>query len=160
MLIAPHSRYQCVGIVAWDCLSAAGDAAAAWQACVAQRSALALRPPFGWCGIIGAAPGATPLIDAALAAARRPWRALGGLPGPLALAVATSKGDPSGIDRALGGAPAELLPALPGMLNAQVAQRLMVGGHLPCAVAAACSTGLYALLEAADHIEAGRLRCR
>lgn len=100
-------------------------------------------------------PGADRLLRLAAATATHPWAAIRNLPGPLALGVSTSKGDPTALDRALAGDHRQLITALPGQLTPQVAGVLECGIYQPMPVAAACSTGLYALLACADRIEDG-----
>lgn len=107
---------------------------------------------WGWIG--RAAPGAD-LLGLAAAAARRPWAALAGLDGPLALSLSASKGDVEALERALAGEAGAFLDAIPGQLGPRLAARLGIGPHLPLPVAAACSTGLYGLLAAADLVERG-----
>jgi hypothetical protein len=70
-----------------------------------------------------------------------------------AWSLSTSKGDPMGYDALFRGVPGALRSALPGQVGLAVARRLGVPVVLSCPVAAACSTGLYALLEVADAIE-------
>ena len=95
-------------------------------------------------------------FDALLAdAARLPWAAIAEREGLPALGLSASKGDPWALDRALAGAAPALLAAAPASINHHLALRLSVGPHRPCAVVAACSTGIYACLEAADLIERG-----
>jgi hypothetical protein len=110
---------------------------------------------IGWHGRVALEPGADRLLRLARAAARRPWSAITGLPGPLALAASTSKGDPAGWEAALAGEPRRFAAAWPGQLTPQLAGALGCGPYQPTPVAAACSTGLYAVLACADRIEDG-----
>ena len=81
----------------------------------------------------------------------------GALPeGCPALSVSTSKGDPLAIDAALDGDHRRWPGSWPGDLNPVIARHLNLRQFIPCPVAAACSTGLYGLLDAADQIEAKR----
>jgi hypothetical protein len=152
---APISIYENVRVSDWDCLTAAGDADSSWLACSAQRPALRRWEDIGWCGTIGERPGATPLLEAATRSARKPWRAIQHLGGETALAAASSKGDPLSWDCATALDAGKLLKSLPGQLTRDLAKRLEIPLYHPCPAAAACSTGLYALLECADRIERG-----
>jgi hypothetical protein len=150
----PHRRYRRVAVVAWDCLVGAGDARAAWLACTRGASALRHDDAIGWHGAIGL-PRQDLLLRAALGAAGVPWTAIAGLPGDLALSVGSSKGDPLRLADALAGDARALLEAMPGQLSPRLARALGLGAHRSIPVAAACSTGLYAVLAAADLIEDG-----
>lgn len=154
--IAGLRRYERVALVAWDCLTAAGDAPAAWSACSKSASALRHADDIGWHGPVDLSPGPDRLLRLAAATATRPWHALGNLRGALALGISTSKGDPAALERAMAGEAGALIKALPGQLTPQLAGVLGCGIYQPAQVAAACSTGLYALLECADRIEDGR----
>ncbi len=142
----PHaSVYDRVRIADWRCISAAGDAAATLAAVTAQRRALSDDPDWGW---IGSCAGSQEDLGRAVAlpllAGLRPQR--------IALGVGTSKGSPAML--VAGAAP---LSAAPGALNARLAGDLPRGSTiLPCAAAAACSTGLACLLAGADLIERGQ----
>ncbi len=149
-------RYERVALVAWDCLTAAGDASAAWSACVAAADVLQFDHDLGWHGRVPLPMGPGRMLRLAISAGRRPWQAIAGLAGDLALGLSTSKGDPEQWERVLHGEPHLLVSALPGQLTPQFAQALGCGPYQPAMVAAACSTGLYALLECADRIEDGR----
>lgn len=153
--VAGLRRYERVALVAWDCRTAAGDARAAWSACSNAVSALTYADGLGWHGVVETSPGAERLLRLAAEAAARPWQAIRNLPGALALGVSTSKGDPAALDRALAGDHRQLIAALPGQLTPQLARALTCGLYQPAPVAAACSTGLYALLTCADRIEDG-----
>ncbi len=154
--VAGLRRYERVALVAWDCLTAAGDAPAAWSACSKSASGLRHEDGIGWHGAVDLPPGPDRLLRLATTTAARPWHALSNLRGALALGVSTSKGDPAALDRALAGDARSLIMALPGQLTPQLAGVLNCGLYQPAHVAAACSTGLYALLECADRIEDGR----
>lgn len=153
--VAGLRRYERVALVAWDCLTAAGDAPAAWSACSKSASAVRYADGLGWHGVVESSPGPDRLLRLATGTAIRPWQAIRNLCGPLALGISTSKGDPAALDRALAGDTRALIAALPGQLTPQVAGALGCGIYQPAQVAAACSTGLYALLECADRIEDG-----
>lgn len=149
-VIAPVVRYGRVAIAAWSCRTAAGDAPASWRAARDGRSALVLDREWGWIGRLG---DERSLFDTALEAAAAPWSAIAGGGGLPAWSISASKGDARAlIER---GAPA-LLASAPGMLGWRLAHALGAGVTVPVPVAAACSTGLYALLGAADQIESGR----
>ncbi len=151
--VAGLRRYERVALVAWDCLTAAGDAPAAWSACSKSASGLRHVDGIGWHGVVDLPPGPDRLLRLATTTAERPWQALSQLRGALALGVSTSKGDPAALDRALAGDARSLIMALAGQLTPQLAGVLNCGLYQPAQVAAACSTGLYALLECADRIE-------
>ncbi len=158
---APSTLYRQVSIAAWDCVSVAGDAEASWRAVRDGRSALML-VDGRWRGRLDMA-SAVPddqLRLLAISAARRPWTAIAGGRGPVAWSASTSKGDPLALDAALAGDSRRFIDSLPGMPGQRLARDLGVDPRndplLPCPVAAACSTGLYALLAAADLMESGR----
>jgi hypothetical protein len=131
--------YHDLGIAAWDCRIAGLSAAQAWQALQAGRRLL---PPSQPTSVIALQP---LLLEAAAA----PWRAIHDQPGLVACGLATSKGDPWAFT------PLHAATAGPGHVGAAVARQLQLGVHVPCAVAAACSTGLYSLLAGADWIANG-----
>jgi 3-oxoacyl-(acyl-carrier-protein) synthase len=174
VLAAGTTSYERVYVVAWDCLSAAGDAAATWSACTNGRSALACDPTWGWLGRV-------PLSDATVAGAKsrlqaiaaraleKPWAALARddaekMTGTLGFGVSTSKGDLGAWDAALSGIAglagnsAAFIDAWPGQLTQKLARQLVLPSYYPIHVAAACSTGLYALLDAADALEHQRIK--
>jgi len=159
--VAGLRRYERVALVAWDCLSAAGDAPAAWSACsnsvnatnATTATALQHEVELGWHGRVPLPAGDDRLLRLATTAARRAWNVIAGQAGDLALGVSTSKGDPALWERVLAGEPQWLIQALPGQLTPLLARALGCGPYQPAPVAAACSTGLYALLECADRIE-------
>jgi hypothetical protein len=137
------SRYHRVAIQAWSAKSAAGDALATWHAVEQRRSALSLDPEWGWVGRCGADQESLGLAVARL------------LPVPagrLAVGIGTSKGALA--QHAADAGPA-WTAAFPGALSMRIAHELGLGMHLPCACAAACSTGLACLLAGADLIERG-----
>ena len=127
--------YRDVGIAAWDCRIAGLTATAAWQRL---RSGQRLLPDVtaDSCAL------ATLLHNAAAA----PWAAIHMRTGLVACGLATSKGDPWAFTPELSAT------AGPGHVGAAVARALGLGVHVPCATAAACSTGLYTLLAGADRI--------
>jgi len=138
------SRYQHVSISAWSAISAAGDALATWQAVEARRRALNCDPEWGWLGRCGADQDAL-----GLAVAREVT-----LPhGRLAVGIGTSKGALA--QHAAGDGPT-WTAAFPGATSMNIARQLQLGVHLPCACAAACSTGLACLLAGADLVERGQ----
>lgn len=144
--------YERVWIADWDARSAAGDAVATWDLIARGASAIAHDPDFG--PVARALPREVPeaqrLERLALAACERP--AAGCTQAPL-LALAASKGDLGRLLQRF--APEDLLPFLPGGLNAVVARHHGWRGYRECCPVAACSTGLYALLAAADALEHG-----
>ncbi len=144
--------YEQVSVVAWDCRVCAGDAQAAWLACVENRRAVQHDARWGWVGRVASN---LDLIGLAALAAKLPWAAIAEIPGLAALSVSASKGDVEALERALAGDSSAFFAAIPGWLGPQLATRLGIGMHLPFPVAAACSTGLYGLLAAADLVEHG-----
>jgi hypothetical protein len=152
---APHRRYHAVAIAAWDCLACTGDARASWSACRRGAPGLAHTPERGWHGAIGGISGPGRMRAIARQSAQRPWQALAGCRGVPALIVGSSKGDPQLMAEALAGDRQALAAALPGGLSARLAADLGIAVSIGAAPAAACSTGLYAVLEAADLIERG-----
>lgn len=131
--------YQNLGIAAWDCRIAGFTAAQAWQALRAGKRLLPTPSSLVSTNYIALAP---LLLDAAAG----PWQVIRQQPGLVALGLATSKGDPWAFT------PMGAATAGPGHVGAAVARCLQVGVHVPCAAAAACSTGLYSLLAGADWI--------
>lgn len=132
------TMYRDVGIAAWDCRIAGLTATTAWNRLRAGERLLPDAAAYH-----GAL--ATVLHDAATA----PWAAIQAHPGLVACGLATSKGDPWAFT------PAAAATAGPGHVGAAVARALGLGVHVPCATAAACSTGLYTLLAGADRIADG-----
>ncbi len=153
VLPAPHRRYHGVAIRAWDCLACTGDAPASWSACRRGAAGLSHTRERGWHGAIGGIAGPARMRAIARRSAQHPWRALAGCAGVPALVVGASKGDPQLMAEALAGDARALPGALPGALSARLAADLGIGVSIGAAPAAACSTGLYAVLEAADLIE-------
>jgi hypothetical protein len=143
---APCTRYERVAISSWSAATCAGDAGKSWSAVTWRRTALALEDDLGWVGRVPAGS----LHDLAIDVCKRPWSAIAQGEGRVAWSISASKGDPAGL------VDGRLVASLPGSLNAPVAAALGARELVPCPVAAACSTGLYALLAAADHIEHGR----
>ena len=107
---------------------------------------------WGWVGRVASS---TDLIGLAALAAERPWAAIAGIPGLAAVSISASKGDVEALERALAGDASAFIASIPGWLGPRLAARLGIGMHLPLPVAAACSTGLYGLLAAADLVEHG-----
>jgi hypothetical protein len=131
----PATTYSSLGLAAWDCRVGGLNAAQAWAEVAAGHSV-----PVSEEGDLF-----TLLADAG----RKPWKILQAYPGPLAWGVATSKGDPWAFT------PAQAATAGPGHLGARLARSFGIGIHVPCATAAACSTGLYSLLACADRLADG-----
>jgi hypothetical protein len=148
------TRYRHVALRSWACLSAAGGAEAAWAAVATGRSALVRDERGHWRGRLPAHHGDP--VGVLHTAASAVWPTVASLPGALALGLSASKGDPWALSQALAGTPSAWLQAGAEAPNARIARQLGTGPYLPCAVAAACSTGLYALLAAADLIERGQ----
>lgn len=142
----PATAYRHVGIAAWAGLSPAGDAAATWQAVAGRRRHLVLEPASGWQGRCAA--GDQAALGRQVAGALR-----GCATGRVAVGLGTSKG--SLVAWAAAGA-ADPVGHLPGALSARAAAALGLRTYLPCACAAACSTGLACLLAGADLVERGQ----
>ena len=140
----PATRYTRVAIQAWSALSAAGDASATWQQVEARRSALSLDAQWGWVGRCNGDQQALGLHTAREVTLPR---------GLLAVGIGTSKGALA--QHAAGSGP-PWSAAHPGALSSCIASDLGLGLHLPCACAAACSTGLACLLAGADLVERGQ----
>lgn len=130
--------YRDLGIAAWDCRIAGLSATQAWKALRAGRRLL---PDSS----------ATPIALETLLhdAATMPWEYIRRESGLAGWGLATSKGDPWAFT------PEGTATAGPGHVGAAVARRFGIGVHVPCATAAACSTGLYTLLAGADLIAQG-----
>ncbi len=132
-------RYTKVWISAWNGRSAAGDAAATWQAVRDRHRSLSRDPTWGWIGRCG-----PDQAELGLAMAL-PLRSH--LRGRLAIGFGTSKGSLAVLPGM------RIDQALPGALTPRIAAELGLGTYLPCACAAACSTGLACLLAGADALE-------
>ncbi|MDA3962478.1 MAG: beta-ketoacyl synthase N-terminal-like domain-containing protein [Planctomycetota bacterium] len=153
-MTASGHRYHQVYIHHWDALCAAGDAVSTWDAWCHGRVCLEQDEAYGW---VGRAPVTTTeqrLLALMRHAAAKPIEHL--TSSEPFLALAASKGDTGTLLRAL--APEDLLPALPGGLNAAIARDQGWSGYREAAPVAACSTGLYALLAAADALEWGHAK--
>lgn len=153
--VHPHlTEYRNVAIPAWAATTAAGDAAASLAAVASGRRHLACDPAWGW---QGRQHPAAALHDAARRVVLAAW---GGQPAEhVAVGVGTSKGDIAGM-LASHAAGSPVLPASwsPGSLSTAAATWIGCRLHLPCATAAACSTGLACLLAGADLVERGLAR--
>ncbi len=148
---ASHStRYTDLALVAWDCQVAGMNAKQAWEALSSGRSLLRQRSDGTW---HGPAPAGIAQKDSLAyllrTASASPWQAIAGGAGLPAWGLSTSKGDPWAYTFS------HAATAGPGHLGARIARDLGVGLYVPCATAAACSTGLYALLACADRIADG-----
>lgn len=142
----PHACiYSRVHIAAWAAHSAAGNAAATWLAVQARERRLILDPEWGWLGPCGSDQESLGLLTARAVEARLPRDGL------VAVGMGTSKG---AVANLLAGQPP--MAAAPGALSMHIAQTLRLPVHLPCATAAACSTGLACLLAGADAVERGQ----
>jgi 3-oxoacyl-[acyl-carrier-protein] synthase II len=130
-----------------------GDATSAWRAVVAGASGLRQHPRWGCCGWVD---GPIDLMQLAMEAAGPAWTAIAREPGWTAVVAAASKGDTGAWIGETSLDPQGLLAGLPGSFPLRLAGRLGIGPHLPSAPVAACATGLYAILEAADHLAEGR----
>ena len=156
--VHPHaSLYARVAIAAWSASTPAGSASAALSAVRAQRSHLGLDPNWGWMGTCSIAMD-WPSHIATLANAVMPQQ-----PGRLALGIGSSKGNLVAVDRQLRahwnhqcGSNDSPLAVAPGDVTALTARSLRLNSYLPCATAAACSTGLACLLAGADLLERGQ----
>jgi hypothetical protein len=145
-------RYHRVWIDRWAALSCAGDSAATWRACDLGRCALRCDAEHGWLGLLGERPYDGELAEL-LARLCQAWT----LPaGPPALSISASKGDITLLGRLLTGDLAAFLPWQAGSLGPRLAARLGLRHFVGGSPIAACSTGLYALLHAADCLEDGQ----
>lgn len=142
--------YPDVALTAWDCRVGGLDAKNAWEALSTGQRLLRQRADGTWHGLLpeGIAP-ADSLHALLHAATVHPWAAVAGGCGLPAWGLSTSKGDPWAFT------PAAAATAGPGHLGARIARDLGIGVYVPCATAAACSTGLYSLLACADRIADG-----
>lgn len=95
------------------------------------------------------------MIDLAWQAAAAPWASISGHGGVPGLACAASKGDQYALSAALAGDHAAFHRAGAEYPTMALARRLGIRLLLPVPAVAACSTGLYSLLAAADLVEAG-----
>ena len=132
-------RYTQVWISAWNGRSAAGDAAATWQAVDGQKRCLQHDATWGW---IGRCTADQTALGLSVVRPLRPY-----LHGRLAIGFGTSKGSLASLPDM------RIDLALPGALTPRIAAELRLGTYLPCACAAACSTGLACLLAGADALE-------
>ena len=148
-------RYERVWVAAWDARCAGGDARSTWIHIRDRVSRIERDPDLG--PVARALPAAVPaslrLETLALDAATVPAASVGGSQPPL-LAFAASKGDTGRLLEGLD--PASVVAAAPGGLNQVVARRHGWRTYAEACPVAACSTGLYALLAAADALEHGR----
>lgn len=144
------TRYRQVVCGTWAARTCAGDAAATWAAVQAGRHRLRLLPPHGWTGLLDERPWRDDMLELLqpLAAACLP----AGMDLP-ALCLGVSKGDLAALRDLLAGSPGALHRWPTGSITPRLAARLGLSGFLGGSAVAACSTGLYALLAAADHIE-------
>jgi len=148
--------YTRVAITDWSARSAAGDAGETWTAVAAGRSALVEDPDLGPCGRAVPADLAGPQRMDRLIADTCSGDLLAGLGerGLPAIAFSASKGDT--------GAwlppnpPQAIWQRGPGQQAAAVVRRAGLRSYLDLQPVAACSTGLYAVLAAADALEYGR----
>ncbi|MHC5068042.1 MAG: beta-ketoacyl synthase N-terminal-like domain-containing protein [Planctomycetota bacterium] len=149
-------RYRRVTIRSWDAHCAAGDAAATYTSWQAGHSHLSRAEDGYWYApaTVPERPGHSRLLSLALTAAEKPAQHLVRDHQPPWINVAASKGD-TGAWLTDPTAVATLHTVIPGMLAPQMARAL--GWRFICggSPVAACSTGLYALLAAADAIEYG-----
>ncbi len=146
-----YRRVHLDGAVARTC---AGDAPAGLERCRSGTTAVREEPGIGWCGRVAAR---TDLMDLATEVASPLAAPLRAGKNPPILTAAASKGD-TGLLLPEDCIAAHLPLALPGSLTPRLAARLGLGLYLDSVPIAACSTGLYALLEAADALEHGRAR--
>ncbi|MBA3708712.1 MAG: hypothetical protein H0W83_07840, partial [Planctomycetes bacterium] len=109
----PVTRFARVAIAGWDCITAAGDARASWDAVDRGQTALRHEVGIGWCGRL---PADVPsgLAAAAERALTVPLRSIAGLDGPTAWSISTSKGDPLALDEARSGRPERFIDAIAG----------------------------------------------
>jgi 3-oxoacyl-(acyl-carrier-protein) synthase len=150
---APVIRYRHVRLRHAAAITCCGDASATIAACLAHRHGLALVPDLGgWAGRIH---GGGDLLTLALRAARPAAAALRPGDDLPVLAAGISKGD-TGRLLPYGAEPTALPLAQIGAFAARLAAALGIPLYLGTTPIAACSTGLYALLEAADLLETGR----
>ncbi len=154
MSLPPVSIYRQVRIAGWSAATAAGDAAASWQAIAAGRHSLRHEADIGWCGRL--AEPAAGCASLAVRVACRAWPGGCAVDPCPALSMSTSKGDPDLLMAALGGRHEAFVASWPGQLQAVVAGSLGWPIHIGLPVAAACASGLYGLLAVADAIEHGR----
>jgi hypothetical protein len=113
-------------------------------------------PTIGWHGRINTPDQSDRHLHIAQVASERAWASIAAKSGNLAFGASTSKGDLAAWDATLAGDAAAFIRAWPGQLTPRLAAALKLPVYRPISVAAACSTGLYALLDAADAIEHGQ----
>jgi hypothetical protein len=139
------TRYDRVRIAAWSAVSPAGDAARTWSALESGHPHLELDTVVGWVGRCHA--GDQDALGFAVSEQVSP-----ALPaGRCAVGLGTSKGS---LAAAIAGAPG-FTRHWPGALSDRIAVSLDRGPCIPCACAAACSTGLACMLAGADLVERG-----
>ena len=175
------TEYASVRVVGWDCVvslgNRAGDAPAGWAAVRDGRCGLVQRDGL-WCGPVPGWDGVDRLAEMAVAASARPWAVIGGMGAADAGRVALAFGDPKGdcprwacLGETLGGMLGDVRGGMgddigadfslvwPGGISARLARALGLPATCwPCPVAGACSTGLIAVMAAADLIEGGYCR--
>ncbi len=155
--VTDNRRYQ-VWVHGWSAVSCAGDSAATAAACASGHCRLRDDPHHGWCGqvpgLADQGPGRT-LALACQAASGLDLRALSTgeqEPWPM-IAVCPSKGDSAALLAADRLHPHAVTEALPGAFPLRLARALGLRLIQPLATVAACSTGLYGIINAADHID-------
>ena len=145
------STYARTFIADWEISSCAGTNTLAYEACVHQKTAL---KPYdvGWLGKIAATP--QQLGPLALTSAAQLWQRQDpdSIPNLPICCISSSKGS---IEQAVQGH-LPLTQAWPSAIAGLVCQKLQIPTYIGHSCAAACSTGLYTLLDAADYLEAGQ----
>lgn len=158
MVTVTDDRFHRVWVHGWSALSCVGDSAATAAACATGRSGLGNDPLCGWCGRVpgiaehGAGRTLALACQAAAGLDLSPLESADGAPWPM-IAVCPSKGDTAALlaDDQLH--PEALSQALPGAFPLRLARALGLRLVQPLATVAACSTGLYGIINAADHLE-------
>ena len=143
------SRYQNVAISDWELRSCVGHNAAAFDAIQARQCGLS-QHELGWIGQIGAQ--ASELHDLAIDCARPLIERHQTLKNEMPICcLSSSKGC---IEQALEGS-LQIDQSLPSSLAGSICRATGIPHYIGHSCAAACSTGLYTLLDAADLLAAG-----
>ena len=141
------SRYQRVAITDWSLRCCGGVDAQVWEQCRQGHSSL--QPsPFGYIGRIGDSPQA--LADLALDCSAELFERQT----PASLPICCFSSSKGSLEHTLDDR-SQFAAAWPSGLSSAICRQAGIATYIGQSSAAACSTGLYTLLDAADLLEAG-----
>lgn len=147
------SAYTNVWVQQTGARTCLGDGAETMAAIARGGSGLAQHPVLGW---IGQIPHLQSMNSLAEAVATPCWRGIADGSDLPVLIASASKGDTQAWLDGTEPNTKAMLRSLPGQLSGHLARALDIGVHINGSPVAACATGLYGVLEAADYLEAGR----